>query len=108
MAEVHVGRRNNPTVPGDELDDLFDFDVPTDIFKDVDTDMDVPRSAKAPLLDAGKGNGGGLGVDEEIKVNKKRAPVAKLDEDRCAIVYLIASRRLLNHIDFYHLWESLS
>ena len=83
MAAVDVGARSNPPVPTDDLDDLFDYDVPADIFRDVDTNMEVPtRPAKALLSDVGKENGGGLGIDEEIKVSKKRAPVAKLDETR--------------------------
>ena len=96
MAAVNVGAHNNPPVPADDLDDLFDYDVPADIFQDVDTNMEVPkRPAKAPLGDVSRENGGGLGLDEEIKVTKKKAPVAKLDEDKSAVVYLIASRRVL-------------
>ena len=103
-----MGARNNPAVAADDLDDLFDYDVPADIFQDVDTNMEVPqRPAKAPLGDAGRVNIGGLGIDEEIKVTKKRAPVAKLDEDRFAVICFIASCRVLIHVDFYHLLEYL-
>lgn len=88
MAAVNLGARNNPPMLTDDLDDLFDYDIPADIFKDVDTNMELPnRPAKAPLGDAGKGKGRGLGIDEEIKVTKKRAPAAKLDEARSASPY---------------------
>lgn len=75
MATTDVAARNVP--PVDDLDDsLFDYDV-GDVFRDVDTNMDVP-AARADE----KENGAGLGIDEEIKVTKKRAPVPKLDENR--------------------------
>lgn len=77
MATTDVAARNVP--PVDDLDDsLFDYDV-GDVFRDVDTNMDVP-AARADE----KENGAGLGIDEEIKVTKKRAPVPKLDENRFA------------------------
>ena len=82
MTATNVGARNIP--PVDDLDDsLFDYDV-GDVFRDVDTNMDVLAVQKpAPGAD-GKENGAGLGIDEEIKVTKKRAPVPKLDENRFA------------------------
>ena len=76
MAATDVGVRNVPTI--DDLDDsLFDYDV-GDVFRDVETNMDVPTMQKP----VGKEHGTGLGIDEEIKVTKKRAPVPKLDENR--------------------------
>ena len=87
MAAVEVAARNNPPVSNDDLDDLFDYSVPADIFQDVDADMDAPKQAsKTPLGDAGKERDGGLGIDEEIKVTKKRAPIAKLDEARSVCI----------------------
>ena len=82
MAATNVGARNVP--PVDDLDDsLFDYDV-GDVFRDVDTHMDVPAVQKPAARADGKENGAGLGIDEEIKVTKKRAPVPKLDENRFA------------------------
>ena len=83
MAATDIGARNVPPVPADDLDDLFDYDV-GDVFRDVDTNIDIPARQK-PLEKAdGKENAAGLGIDEEIKVTKKRAPMPKLDENRSA------------------------
>lgn len=83
MAAVDVGSRNAPPAPTDDLDDLFDYDVPNDIFEDVEQDMEAPvKPAKGPF-GSGSGSAGGLGLDEEVKVTKKRAPIPKLDEERC-------------------------
>lgn len=81
MAAVDIGARDNPPI-NDDLDNVFNYDVDNDLFKDVDISMDV-----APKPTTGQNNekglfSGGLGLDEEIKVRKKRAPVAKLDENR--------------------------
>ena len=82
MAPTDVGVRNVP--PIDDLDDsLFDYDV-DDVFRDVDTNMDVLAVPKPAVAADGKENGAGLGIDEEIKVAKKRSPVPKLDENRFA------------------------
>ncbi len=82
MAATDVGARNIP--PVDDLDDnLFDYDV-GDVFRDVDTNMDVLAVQKPAAGTDGKEKGAGLGIDEEIKVTKKRAPVPKLDENRFA------------------------
>lgn len=83
MAATDIGARNVSTTHADDLDDLFDYDV-GDVFRDVDTNMDMPTSEKIIARTEGKENGAGLGIDEEIKVTKKRAPVPKLDENRSA------------------------
>ena len=83
MAATDIGARNVAPAPADDLDDLFDYDV-GDVFRDVDTNMDIPASGKSIGRPEAKENGAGLGIDEEIKVTKKRAPVPKLDEDRSA------------------------
>lgn len=81
MAATDIGARDVPPVPADDLDDLFNYDV-GDVFRDVDTNMDIPARRK-PLEKAdGKENAADLGIDEEVKVTKKRAPVPKLDENR--------------------------
>ncbi|KAK4695410.1 replication fork protection complex subunit TIPIN/Csm3/Swi3, partial [Lecanoromycetidae sp. Uapishka_2] len=81
MAAMETSARNGPPTPADDLDDLFDYDV-SDVFRDVDTNMDAPTRSKALSNGDGKENGAGLGIDEEIKVLKKRAPIPKLDESR--------------------------
>lgn len=79
-----MGARNVPPVPADDLDDLFDYEVNNEIFRDVDTNMDVPakQATSTKLKTAERDNAGALGIDEEIKVAKKRTPIAKLDDTR--------------------------
>ena len=81
MAATDIGARNVPPVAADDLDDLFDYDV-GDVFHDVNTNMDVPTMQRSIEKADGKENGAGLGIDKEIKITKKRAPVPKLDENR--------------------------
>lgn len=77
-----MATRSSP--PIDDIDDsLFNYDV-DDAFRDVDTSMDVPLGQKPAIRTDGKKNGANLGIDEEIKVTKKRIPVPKLDENRFA------------------------
>lgn len=68
----------------DELDDMFDYNVDIDdVFRDVDTNMNVPARAASVAPNPTQRNGGaGLGIDEEIKIVKARKPIPKLDEDR--------------------------
>lgn len=65
-------------MPGDALDHLLDQDV----FRDVDTNMDIPVRRKASPTSRAQDSAFGLGIDEEIKISKRRRPIAKLDEDR--------------------------
>ena len=60
-----------------DLDDLFNYDVGLD---EVVPDNNTSNSnTKA----SGAGDAAlGLGLDDEVKVSKKRQPVAKLDEAR--------------------------
>lgn len=63
-----------------QINDLFDYDVGLDdILRDVSTTSNT-NAAKQPS--GPEGSGLGLGLDEEVKVSKKRQPVAKLDESR--------------------------
>jgi len=63
-----------------QINDLFDYDVGLDdILRDVSTTSNT-STAKQPS--GPEGPGLGLGLDEEVKVSKKRQPVAKLDESR--------------------------
>ncbi len=81
LAAHDIGAPSVPTAAAaDDLDDLFDYDV----FRDVDTNMDAPSQQKTAGRADGKEHIVGLGIDEEIKVSKKRAPVPKLDEERSA------------------------
>ena len=62
------------------INDLFDYDVGLDdILRDVSTTSNT-NAAKQPS--GPEGSGLGLGLDEEVKVSKKRQPVVKLDESR--------------------------
>lgn len=66
--------------PSNHVDDLFDYDAGLDeILQDVSTasNTNVPKQSSGP-----DGPDLGLGLDEEVKVSKKRQPVAKLDESR--------------------------
>ena len=68
---------------GDDLDDLYNYDIDADdAFRDFDADLTVPKSKETSK----KPNAGTvddvLGIKGEVKVAKKRAPVAKLDEAR--------------------------
>ena len=82
MAGTDVDARKEP--PVNDLDDsLFDYDI-GDVFRDVDTDMNLPAVQKHATRAGGKEDDAGLGIDEEIKMSKRRAPVPKLDENRFA------------------------
>jgi len=87
MAAVDVGASHVPPVPSDDLDDIFDYGVNNDLFRDVDSNMTAPAT-ETNAGAAGKDFVSGLGIDEEIKVAKKRAPIAKLDEARWACIQL--------------------
>lgn len=82
MAAVEVGARNGPPV-NDDLDDIFNnYEVDPALFQDVDTNMDVAPKQPASHKPKNDFFDGGLGLDEEVTVTKKRAPIAKLDEAR--------------------------
>lgn len=77
MSDGHDGRLGN-TPPGDDLGDLFDYDIPLgDIVPGAPAEK-AGNSQKPPSA----ADGSGLGLDEEVKVTKTRQPVAKLDENR--------------------------
>ncbi|KAL9615273.1 MAG: hypothetical protein Q9167_000244 [Letrouitia subvulpina] len=71
----------------DALDDLFDFDV----FQNVNTNEHAPDKEQLASTAKDREATAGLGIDEEIKVARRRRPVAKLDEDR----YLNSSRKIV-------------
>lgn len=64
-----------------DLDSLFNYDIDNnDLFREIDTNIQAPENASAKRKATELG--GGLGIDEEITITKKRKPVAKLDEAR--------------------------
>ncbi|KAI9726205.1 MAG: chromosome segregation in meiosis- protein [Chrysothrix sp. TS-e1954] len=67
--------------PGpDDLDDLFNYDRQIgDVFRDIGQN-NATGAANAATVDLTGSRD--LGIDEEVKVRKPRAPVAKLDEER--------------------------
>ncbi|OGM40398.1 chromosome segregation in meiosis protein 3 [Aspergillus bombycis] len=67
-------------LPSQTANDLFDYDVGLDeILQHTPTESNInaPRPSTIP-----GDTGLGLGLDEEVKVTRKRQPVAKLDETR--------------------------
>lgn len=72
---------NKPNGSGnDDLDDLFGNDNELDhIFRD----LSPPRAAPPPASTLNLSRDSGLGIDEEVEVERKaRAPRVKLDETR--------------------------
>ena len=69
--------------PEGGVDDLYNYDVDTnDAFREFESRIDQPNLQKRSSTAAGGSKPDGLGIDEEIKITKKRDPVAKLDESR--------------------------
>ena len=94
-------QRTHTTTVGDDLDDLFDYDVNMkDVLREVDTNMDAPVPQKSTNTTGSRDGGAGLGIDEEIKISKPRRQIAKLNESR------YVSEGLLGRIDFaiYLFW----
>ncbi|CDM26709.1 hypothetical protein DTO013E5_7083 [Penicillium roqueforti] len=77
MANANVSERgSSPTA--DDLNDLFDYDIGLD---EIIPDNNAPNTNSTKASGIGD-SALGLGLDEEVKVAKKRQPVAKLDEGR--------------------------
>lgn len=72
-ATMNTEKANSPH----DMNDLFDYDVGLD-------DIFEGNAAQTANADISKPDSSalGLGLDEEVKVTKKRNPIAKLDEDR--------------------------
>ncbi|KAL3460573.1 replication fork protection component Swi3-domain-containing protein [Aspergillus heterothallicus] len=80
MADENIPR-DDAGQSADFVDDLFDYDVGLDsILQEISTNTSATTAPKqaAPLDNSGVV----LGLDEEVKVAKKRLPIAKLDENR--------------------------
>lgn len=85
MAATAAQRPSAP--PGDELDEIFNYDANMDdVFRDVDTNMRAPASDSSNTQGRDTTGGDVLGIDEQIKVTKKRAPIPKLDEGRYVLM----------------------
>jgi hypothetical protein len=81
-------RAHSPT----NVDDLFNYDVGLDeIFQDKPTTT-ANANANASKPATGDPTSLGLGLDEEVKVTKKRQPIPKLDEARYALQPLSLSK----------------
>jgi replication fork protection complex subunit Csm3/Swi3 len=66
-----------------DLNDLFDYDVGLDeTFQGNGASNGNDANANANAKPSGDPSSLGLGLDEEVKITKKRQPVAKLDEAR--------------------------
>ena len=81
MAAVEMSSRASPQMVADDLDGLFDHDL-AHVFRDIDTNIDAPSGVKDIVDGSRMESRDSLGLDEEVKVAKKRAPVPKLDENR--------------------------
>ncbi|KAF7585266.1 chromosome segregation in meiosis- protein [Aspergillus hancockii] len=76
MEQKNYSNRQQNTSP-QTVNDLFDYDVGLDeILQEAPNTSNI-RPSVVPYT-----SGLGLGLDEEVKVSKKRQPVAKLDETR--------------------------
>ena len=77
-------------VPRDDLDDLFDYGVndADDPFREFNANLNAPIQEDPSRTSKVTKRGADLGIDTEIKVTKKRAPTAKLNEDRYAGLYI--------------------
>jgi replication fork protection complex subunit Csm3/Swi3 len=77
MANANISDRERSPTAGD-LNDLFDYDVGLDEIIPDNSALNTNTSKASGTGDSALG----LGLDEEVKVTKKRQPVAKLDEGR--------------------------
>jgi replication fork protection complex subunit Csm3/Swi3 len=81
MAPLNASRA--PASPSfDDNDDLFNSADIDEIFREVDTSTKIDIHDTKPSKNDSKDLGATLGIDEEVKVTKKRKPIAKLDDAR--------------------------
>ncbi|KAI9681818.1 MAG: chromosome segregation in meiosis- protein [Trizodia sp. TS-e1964] len=80
LAQRSIALKNgkeNP--PADELDDLFDYDIDAnELFREIDTSILSSKNREAPSSRPGVE----LGIDEEVKVARKKRVTVKLDEEK--------------------------
>lgn len=83
VIEIPIVKHQSLNMSGDALDYLLDHpSEERDVFRDVDTNMDVPAGRKNTTAAQAIDSAFGLGIDEEVQISKRRKPVAKLDENR--------------------------
>jgi hypothetical protein len=123
MSSLTMARPDNAEPErNDALDDLFAYDKSwDDVFENNDRSDDAPakhsssdnrNGRNARPLSGGAVGGGALGIDEEVVITKKRAPVAKLDESRYVPspigVRSGHCQQLIPSLDYYRKGESQS
>ena len=88
MPATEVSANRSKSGEADDLDRLFGNDDELDhIFRDLSPQRTAPTKANVSNLSRDVG----LGIDEEIEVERKaRAPRVKLDETRCVDSHLPA------------------
>ncbi|KAL1963302.1 hypothetical protein VTN77DRAFT_8525 [Rasamsonia byssochlamydoides] len=75
-------REQSEVHSADDIDDLFDYDVGLDeVLNSISTESNR-AGGDAIKESTTAGSGPSLGLDEEVKVSRKRQPIAKLDESR--------------------------
>lgn len=97
-----------PGHSSNNVDDLFNYDVGLE-----DIQPNLPPTTNAPKPTTGDPTSLGLGLDEEVKVTKKRQPAPKLDEARYALQLLPTPAREASKANkfitaYYHSPESPS
>lgn len=82
--QVHLpNHREQSGVHSTNDDDLFDYDVGLDeVLNSIPTEPNRADADAAKESATSAGLGPSLGLDEEVKVSKRRQPIAKLDETR--------------------------
>jgi replication fork protection complex subunit Csm3/Swi3 len=69
-----------PSAGGDELDDLFNYDIDVD---EAFRDLEEKANSNSNIGQDGKNKSGtDLGIDEEVQVKAARKPIPKLDDQR--------------------------
>jgi len=82
MAPTVSARKASPAAH-DDLEDLFEYDPGRDnVFQEDNTARTEALQERPKTNVFSNDAGAGLGIDHEIKIAKKRRPVAKLDEAR--------------------------
>jgi len=82
MAPTISARKASPAAH-DDLEDLFEYDPGMDnVFREDNTGRTEATQERPQTNLFTNDAGAGLGIDHEIKIAKKRQPVAKLDEAR--------------------------
>jgi len=82
MALTIPARKASPAAH-DGLDDLFEYDPGMEnVFREANKAPSKATQERPKTHTFTSDGGAGLGIDHEIKIAKKRRPIAKLDEAR--------------------------